>query len=78
MVLKNGVINIQAAAYNGACTVNLLSKSLHSVSCASLCSKSEVMLVELVCYAMLVGFTLLVAKYEIVACKVSRLKRKSE
>ena len=41
---------IQAAADIGMCTVKLLSKNLHSVGCASLCSKSEVMLVEVVCY----------------------------
>ena len=41
---------IQAASDNDARTVNLLSENLHSVGCASLCSKSEVMLVEVVCY----------------------------
>ena len=43
---------IQAASDNDARTVNLLSENLHSVGCASLCSKSEVMLVEVVCYVL--------------------------
>ena len=44
---------IQAASDNDARTVNLLSENLHSVGCASkVCSKSEVMLVEVVCYVL--------------------------